>query len=586
MRLARMLIGSRPMKTHRALTCLTSFILLSSLNACGSSGDDPSGSPSPNGKSAIDPSLGGKADGDRPPVVEAGRFLENGTRTGAFDGASLPAFRVASFGNTKLRLSLEAVDESFDPVLVVDGPVPSAKVVAFNDDADGGTMNAALELTLEQAGTYRVVVGSYAAFQGLPPESGTYSLTYECVEGCSFPQMSLASFVDRVKADHGEELVEKLLVERAAAMFDDEALAASVGSQARDFLNGAGATDAFPVVPLAALAGSQGLLELAVDAENTAAPEPVTFVLDDLLRESCTPERGGPQPLIAEIPELARGAATDHRFDDCALLHAQQLAEVLNNLSLDNGSAVVANGQRYETVESAIRALIDAGHTIEAQNNRYYADFLGLSYQGVSVAAPVWVDTGMPLPSGGTLVVPATHAHYHFVIEGPLLNAEVMFYMGIPGGTAFRAHHTYRKPWAGERSSLRRNTSEDLETVVSLFVTAGKLRKKWFSEGAGLPAEGYGQLGVCLDSTAVLEMATEKSVSLFPLAHPVPANPQTDIDLLLASIPSDFAGNGNDTAFNRLVASQPFDASKGVDLDAMPFPTLKAELEDLGVAAR
>jgi hypothetical protein len=65
--------------------------------------------------------------------------------------------------------------------------------------------------------------------------------------------------------------------------------------------------------------------------------------------------------------------------------------------------------------------------------------------------------------------------------------------------------------------------------------------------------------------------------------HPAGKPPVDEIDSLLASIPSDTAGTGADTAFQRLLASQPFDPSKGVDLQAMPFPTLKAELEALGV---
>lgn len=577
------------MKTHRALACLTGLAFLASLAACGGSdetgGPDPSNGPG-DGKETLDPTLGGKADQDTPPVVEAGRFLEDGVRTGTFDGTSMPAFRIASFGDTKVRVSLEGASDTFDPVLVVDGPFPGSnpEIVAYNDDAGADTMNSSLEVTLTEKGAYRLVVGSYAAFQGLAPESGEYRLTFTCLENCTMPQMSLTSFVEQLRAEHGDELIDKILLERTPGLFEDPEVAAAVKAQAESFLAGAGTTDAFPVIPLAALPAAQGFMEMAVEADATEPPSAVTFDLDELLHEACSPDRGAAETLVPEIPELQRGYASDYRFDDCALLHTQQLAEVLNNLSLDNGSAVVAGGERYETVESAIRALVEAGHTIEARNNRYYANFLGLVYEGTTVAAPLWIDTGIPLPEGGTMVVPASHAHYHFVIEGPLLNGELMFYMGIPGGTAFRAHHTHRPSWSGERTILSRNSDQDLETVVQLFVTAGKLRKKWLAEGAGLPAQGYGKLGVCLDSTAVLEVATENTVSLFPLLHPAVDSPADEIDSLLAALPSDVAGTGNDTALDRLLASQPFDPSKGVDLEAMPFPTLKAELEALGVA--
>ncbi|MCU0691720.1 MAG: hypothetical protein MUF54_09990 [Polyangiaceae bacterium] len=519
-------------------------------------------------------------------MVESGRFLEDGIRRGTFDGTSMPAFRVASFGNTKIRVTLNAVNGSLDPVLLVDGPYPGAKppVVAYNDDASTDTANSALEITLSAKGTYRLVVGSYAAFVNAPRQTGAYDLSFSCLDNCSVPQMSLAEFAKRLKADYGENVARDLMVERTSGLFKDPAIAAAVKDQAAKFLAGVGTTDKFPVIPLAALPAVQGFLEMAVRPKETVPPPPVIFDLDKLANESCKPDRGKPEVLSPRIPELVRHWETDYRYDDCSLRHMQQLGDVLNNLSMENGSAVVDNGRRYETVESAIRALIKAGHTIEATNNRYYADFLGLMYKGTSVSAPLWIDTGIALPGGGTLAVPVPHAHYHFTIEGPALNGELMFYMGIPGGTLFRAQHIYRKPWGGERGSVTRTSKQNLETIVSLFVTAGKLRKKWETNGAGLPAVGYGQLGVCIDSTAVLEMATEKTVTLFPLLHPAGKPPVDEIDALMATIPSDITGTGAATALERLVATQPFDPSKGVDLKATPFPTLKAGLEALGIA--
>jgi len=571
------------MKTSSLLSSLAALSLLASLVACGASDEGASGSGPGAGKVTIDPKVGGKSDADGPAAFEAGRFLEDGARQGTFDGTALPAYRIASFGNTKVRVTLQA--ESFDPVLLVDGPYPGSnpQVLANNDDAGPDDANSKLELTLEAAGTYRLIVGSYETFQDLPVEAGDYTISFTCVEGCTPPQMSLAEFLERVKEDGGPELVEKLLVEKTSGLFEDPQMAATVRAQAEALLTGAGKTDAFPVIPLSAVPMAQGYLEQAVEAEETEPPSPVEFDLENLLDAACKPDRGEATVLVPELPDLRRGYASDHRFDDCSLLHTQQLAEVLNNLSLDNGSAVVAGADRYETVEAAIRALVASGHTIEARNNRYYANFLGLEYKGIPVAAPLWIDTGIKLPSGDNMLVPAPHSHYHFVIDGPLIRGEIMFYMGIPGGVGFRANHAHRPSWTGERTSIRRNSEDHLETVVSLFVTAGKLRKKWVAEGAGLPVEGYGQLGVCMDSTAILEFATEKSVTLYPLLHPALTGPAGDeIDTLLSSMPTDLDGSGSSTALDRLLASQPFDVSQGVDLEEMPFPTLKTQIEGVG----
>lgn len=67
-----------------------------------------------------------------------------------------------------LRLSLSS--DAFDPLVRIEGP--GGFLAENDDDPSGGTLNSVLDTTLPQAGTYRVVVGSYAA-EGM----GAYSLT-------------------------------------------------------------------------------------------------------------------------------------------------------------------------------------------------------------------------------------------------------------------------------------------------------------------------------------------------------------------------------------------------------------------------
>ena len=98
--------------------------------------------------------------------------MKDGARQGRFDGTALPTYRIASFGNANVRVTLQA--GSFDPVLLIDGPYPGAnpQVLANHDDAGPDDASSNLELTLEEAGTYRLIVGSYETFQDLPVEAG------------------------------------------------------------------------------------------------------------------------------------------------------------------------------------------------------------------------------------------------------------------------------------------------------------------------------------------------------------------------------------------------------------------------------
>jgi hypothetical protein len=203
------------------------------------------------------------------------------------------------------------------------------------------------------------------------------------------------------------------------------------------------------------------------EAPDTAPPPPGAVHFDveqDLLGAQCAPDRATREPVHPAVPALQRGSVADYSIHNCALLRYQQFAEVLNNLALANGSTVTYQGTTYETVESVIRALLAAEHHIKIENNRYFADFLGLYMDGMAVIAPAWLDTGIPLPSGnGNILLPAPHTHRTFHISGPLVNASITYYMGVSGGVGFRADGNIRSPWNGESTRWSYDSANDLE---------------------------------------------------------------------------------------------------------------------------
>ena len=338
-------------------------------------------------------------------------------------------------------------------------------------------------------------------------------------------------------------------------------------------------------MPLDLTETAQGFFES--DPAEPEAPGPVHFDVDEILTRGCQPTRATLKPVDAErLPGLMSGSVTDYSIDDCTLERAQGFAGVLNNLALENGSSVTHDGQSFESIESieaVVQALLAAGHRIVITNDRFFADFLGLYFNGAAVVAPLWLDTGIPLAdgSGATLEIPSPHTHHTIRVSGPLVNTTLMYNMGVSAGVSFRAVGSVRSPWTGLRTRYTYDSAEDADAVVRLMTLGGQLRKKWVAAAAGLPAEGYGSLGVCTDSTAVLEYSEEQSVSIFPLAHSEDQYDDGDpVDAILQKLPKDAAGYDHAEALERALATLPLDT-----LSALPFPELSARLEALSASS-
>ncbi len=503
------------------------------------------GAPGDDAKQTGAPDLAGKADGALAPAMKGP--LAPGTLDVAIEGR--PAeFRVSTWGGTRLRIEATSPDDSVDPFVSVHGPLPgdADAVVAYNDDANPETFDSALEVTVDVYGAVRIVVSTYGLTYQDQPTTGQVRLTVTCLEGCSLPMIPLDQMLVELRQDVGDAAFADLLSTGIATLFGELDSAAAVDQQVRAALEGA----------------------------TAPAPQPVTFQLDELLTRGCTPARAALKPVHPSLPQLETGSRSDYTRSDCGLKRAQDFADVLNNLALDNGSEVVGpDGTRYQSVEDVFVALIDAGHHVRVENSRYYADFLGLYYKGMAVAAPVWLDTGIPLPGGDTFKLPAPHTHHTIYVDGPLVNATLMYYMGVSGGVSFRAVDAHRAPWTGERVYYTYDSAEDADAVVQLMVAAARLRRVWTERGQGLPALGYGALGVCNDSTAVLEQIAEGTVTIFPLANPANPEPTGDlIDRTLAALPSDLAGFDPADAARRIRATLPHTDLPGLQaaVDALP----------------
>jgi len=487
------------------------------------------------------PKLGGKTDASMP-EKEIGFFRgAQGERSYELDGRTIYLVRFNTFGNAKVKIDLSSPGWAVDPAVLVDGPVTAGSqgpfaIVDWNDDATPDTLDSSLELSLKEPGAYRIAIGTTETFDGKQGNKGKVNLKFTCSQGCTVPQLPLPELIAMLEGQLGKDGLRALLEAATSQLFVEPGLVSQITGQLDAFLAAPASGIPFPVVPLSAIAQGQGFLE-APDV-TPPAPGPMRFDVADLLAD-CNPERASLTELNPALPGLQTGSVPNLAIDDCTLGHSRRLAEVLNNLALNNGTVAVYDGTEFRTIREVIQGLIASGHHIVVDNDRFFADFLGLSFNGAAVMAPLWIDTGLPLKDGSTLILPSPHTHHTISIEGPLVRAQLMYYMGISGGVSFRADANLRPPWTERRTRYSYDSAVDPEGVVQLFELAGDLRARWSEAGRGLPAEGYGQLGVCNDSTAVLEWNLEGSASIYPLVHETPVATGDPVVDALATLPYD-----------------------------------------------
>ncbi len=375
----------------------------------------------------------------------------------------------------------------------------------------------------------------------------------------------------------GADAVGKALDSFVSGWFDDATVREAARAQIDGFLSQKGYRP-FPVIPLTLLQQARGILESANPGPQEL-PSAVQFDLAEI-QADCTAVRPSLEPLSPALPGLSRGGIPDPSVDDCSLARAQSFARVLNHIALDDGSRVVNGQQSFVSVGEVFDGLVASGHTVWVEPRVHFADFLGLYYEGKSVIAPVWIDTGIRRVSGANLLVPAPHAGLTFHVEGPLLQADIEFFMGTDGGTQFRAVSSVpRAEWQGKRALAHYDSSSDLATTRATLVQAARLRKKWQTQGLSLPNWGYGVLGVCNDSVAVVQLLVEgRGAQLFPLAHAVPSSVEDDIDAALVALPSDLAEPIPPDAAARVRTSFPYSDMAMADTY---FPLYAQEIREL-----
>lgn len=477
----------------------------------------------------------------------------------------VPAYRVESYGGTKLAIDVKA-DDGY---VIVEGPLAGdgdrlaigGGTVAGEDDDSGAGRDAHLDITLDKPGVYRILAGTYESLGEGAAAEGKLTLAVTCKAKCAREMVDQKTLVRSLQQ-------QPALVEYAkgeiAALVHDPAVAEQMTAQLQTILRDPNLTglDRFPTIPLSAI----GTLRPALGAIPADAPKPDVVVTGDLMQYlgACTPDRSLPADVDARLPGVKYGQFPSKTLSPCQFAHASKLAQVLTALAANNGSSVTFKGQTLKTPRDLFAALLASGHTIEVRNERMYANFLSLIAGDRDVRWPVWLDTGIKLSDGKSLAIPVGHSHHAWRITGPQINTRVMFYLGV-SGAGFFGQTDQRPEWSGTIAATSTTAKDDVLATVdaaSSYLRRNRVERETVAQGK--PADGYGYVGVCNDSNATIEYLTKGTITTFPLlrARSLDAAPSLNdgLDETVRLLPKDADGISDQRdALRRAVAMQPFE---------------------------
>ena len=281
--------------------------------------------------------------------------------------------------------------------------------------------------------------------------------------------------------------------------------------------------------------------------QQASTPDQVVTGELTTLLGNCDAARSYPSVVTAQVPDLGYGHFPDFSLNQCEITQSAQLAQVLTSLSVGNGSSVTYKGATLNTPKDLMAALVASGHRIEIRNERAYANFVSFAYKQANIRFPVWIDTGIAMASGQNLVIPVGHTQQSFYISGPDVETRVAFYLGIDGAGFFSL--TQRRPaWTGgvtyDIGATDDGASDRIMSTLDFAMHyLQRTRTEATTVAAGMPAEGYGFVGVCNDSVSLLESLTLGRATSYPLVRAKSLNTAArlndGLDDALAAMPKD-----------------------------------------------
>jgi hypothetical protein len=178
-----------------------------------------------------------------------------------------------------------------------------------------------------------------------------------------------------------------------------------------------------------------------------------------------------------------------------------------------------------------LQSLLDVGHTVEVVPRAAITTF-GIStcikeedgtWSNIPIAC--FLKTGYERADGRPAHFWAPHGGMDLTLKGPLVGkrqdgkdgkCDIQFYMAIDGLCGWHSNHNVELPWIEAIASTKVYNKEQ---ALMAMRTSGLLATTFNALGTEmeLPFGGYGLLGVCNDSAALLDCAIRGETNMYPL---------------------------------------------------------------------
>jgi len=187
---------------------------------------------------------------------------------------------------------------------------------------------------------------------------------------------------------------------------------------------------------------------------------------------------------------------------------------------------VTMNGRDCRFPDEFVDALYDSGHTIEMCPRALITTF-GLAVcvkekdnSWTNVPLALFLRTGYESAKQRPAYFTPLHGGVDLRIEGPLVgtgnNCDIQFYMEISGLCAWNSNHNPAVPWMERNATspvyTKEQTLEAMRMCGLLACTFNQIGTEM-----DLPFGGYGLVGVCNDTAALIDSAVRGTTDMYPL---------------------------------------------------------------------
>ena len=220
--------------------------------------------------------------------------------------------------------------------------------------------------------------------------------------------------------------------------------------------------------------------------------------------------------------------SNEHRLI-CLLLNklSHNYYKLSRKQTLSDCFVVVCGGKKCYFPEQLLNALVNCGHKVEVCPRVLTTNF-GIQFcvkeddgTYTSIPTTLFLQTGVERPSDGKCAYfGAPHGGMDVRISGPIIGKEkeawLQFYVAITGLCCFYPDEDQDTPWAAKTTLAEPYDRQSMVRAVRMCALTSVTFNRIATE-LNLPYGGYGILGMCNDSSTLIDFAIRGKTNAYPL---------------------------------------------------------------------